>query len=40
MGIVLNCCGEERAELKGIVYQTIYIPALSYGYENWVMTEE
>ncbi len=40
-GIVLFRCGEEGAELEGsLIYQSICVPALTYGHKLWVVTEE
>lgn len=32
------CHGDEGAELS--IFRSIYLPALSYGHELWVMTEK
>ena len=33
------CCGEESQKSRLSVYQSIFLPALTYGHELWVMTE-
>lgn len=37
--VLLGCCVKEGAEAKFPIYQSIYVPPLTYGHEVWVMTK-